>query len=276
MSTEHEVDGPDGYRLRVRDAGGPDGAPVVLWQHGSPHSGALVPPLVEACAAAGLRLVSYARPGYGGSTGRPGRDVAAAAADVTAVLDALRVEHAGVVGSSGGGPHSLACAALLPDRVTAAVCLASPAPYDGTDAWFAGMASDDALRAAVEGRAARVALVGREDFDPAVFTATDWAALEGRWATLGADAGAAGEAWPDGLVDDDVALVTPWGFRPGQVEVPVLLVHGGADRMIPVDHAHRLLAACPRAELWLRPRDGHVSVLDALPVALAWLTPQLR
>ena len=81
----------------------------------------------------------------------------------------------------------------------------------------------------------------------------------------------AGEAGPDGLIDDDVAFAAPWGFEPGDVDVPVLVVHGGEDRMVPATHAHALIRRLPRPELWLRPRDGHVSVLAALPLAMDWL-----
>jgi pimeloyl-ACP methyl ester carboxylesterase len=64
------------------------------------------------------------------------------------------------------------------------------------------------------------------------------------------------------------------GFELERVEVPVLVVHGGEDRIKPSAHAERLIRGCPQLELWLRPRDGHVSVLDAVPLAMDWL--QLR
>ena len=99
----------------------------------------------------------------------------------------------------------------------------------------------------------------------------DWAALGGTWGPLGADAQAAEGDGPDGLVDDDVAFVHPWGFDPASIAVPVLLVQGGEDRVVPPLHAERLFARIPTAELWLRPRDGHISVLDAVPVAMDWL-----
>jgi pimeloyl-ACP methyl ester carboxylesterase len=88
---------------------------------------------------------------------------------------------------------------------------------------------------------------------------------------LGADAGRAGRAWPDGLIDDDVALMSPWGFDPTQIATPVLLVHGGEDRVIPVSHSQWLVRQLTTVEFWLRPRDGHISVLHAVPVALDWL-----
>ncbi|WP_037502505.1 alpha/beta fold hydrolase [Solirubrobacter soli] len=253
--------------VRVYDTGGE--GPALLWHHGSPHTGAQLPPLLDAADARGLRLVTYARPSYGGSTPAPGRDVAGAAGDVRALADALGLERFAVMGASGGGPHALACAALLPGRVTAAVVLASPAPYTDAFDWFAGMHDPSSLRAGLAGREARAALP--ETFDPESFTAADWAVLEAEWAPLGQDAFAAGQAGPDGLIDDEVAFAHPWGFDLGTVAAPVLVVQGGQDRVIPPSHADALLRALPAGELWLRPRDGHVSVLRACPVAMDWI-----
>lgn len=273
MVTERDVELRDGRRLRVHDTGdtGTPTALTLVWHHGSPQTGALLEPLVAAAAARRIRVVSYGRPSYGGSTPNVGRDVASAAGDVEQVVDALGVGRFAVMGASGGGPHALACAGVLGDRVAGAVCLAGIAPYDASPDWFAGMASAAGLRAAVLGRAERARLAETEEFDEESFTALDWAALNGPWKSLGADALRAGEAGTDGLVDDDVAFVAPWGFELGRVAAPVLLVQGGADRVVPPVHAERLLRRCPTAELWLRPRDGHISVLGAVPVALDWL-----
>jgi pimeloyl-ACP methyl ester carboxylesterase len=133
------------------------------------------------------------------------------------------------------------------------------------------MASDGALRAAIQGREARERFAASEEFDPDIFTPADWAALKSPWAALGADAEKAGAAGTDGLIDDDVAFVSPWGFDLGQVKAPVLLVQGGQDRVVPATHAQWLLGNIRSSELWLRPEDGHISVLDAAPVAMDWL-----
>lgn len=275
MATMRELQLADGRRLVTHDTGprsGPE-AMTLLWHHGSPQTGALLEPLLAAADARSIRLVSYARPSYGGSSPRPGRDVASAAADVAEVVDALGIGRFAVMGASGGGPHTLACAALLPDRVIGAVTLASPAPYteafDGD--WFAGMVAPGGLRAATEGREARERFAATEEFDENSFTEADWAALSGTWASLGRDAGQAEAAGPDGLIDDDVAFAAPWGFEVAEIAVPVLLVQGGQDRVVPPSHADWLMRAIPTSELWLRPRDGHVSVLAACPVAMDWL-----
>jgi pimeloyl-ACP methyl ester carboxylesterase len=275
MPSVLDVPTSDGRTVRVHDTGAVlGGAPALVWHTGSPQTGALLDPLVAATSARGIRLVSYGRPSYGGSTPERGRRVAAAAADVAAIADALGLERFAVMGASGGGPHALACAALLRGRVTGAVSISGLAPYTGEDDWFAGMAAPEALRAAAEGQEARERFAETDEFAPDQFTATDWAALEDRWASLGRDAGAAGAAGPEGLIDDDLAFVAPWGFDLADVAVPVLVVHGGADRVVPPAHADAIVHACPTAELWLRPRDGHISVLDACPVAMDWLLAQ--
>ncbi|WP_066583048.1 alpha/beta fold hydrolase [Cellulomonas timonensis] len=276
IGSAHDIRLRDGRTLRAYDAasGHPDHSDrvTVVWHHGSPQSGELLGPLVTTAATLGVRLVSYARPGYGGSTPAPGRDVAAAADDVAQLADALGVERFAVMGASGGGPHALACAALLPERVTAVACLAAIAPPTGGEAWYAGMASPEGLRAAAAGgREARARHAEDAEFDPASFTDADWAALAGEWAALGDDAAHAGQAWPGGLVDDDVAFARPWGFDAAQVRAPVLLVQGGRDRVVPTRHVDLLAAALPAAEVWRRPDDGHISVLGACPDAMAWL-----
>lgn len=261
---------PDGRRVRYFDTGGADDSPVLVWHHGTPQTGAVIEPVASEAAARGFRVVSCARPGYPGSDALPGRSVADSAADVLGVLDALGIEQFATMGASGGGPHALACAALAPQRVSAAVAFAGVAPYWGDVDWFAGMADPGGLRSALAGREARLAYAETAQFEPESFTSRDYEALQGPWAALGADAGAGAAEGPAGEADDDVAFVSPWGVEPAAVSAPVLLVQGGRDRVIPATHAGWMLERIRRAELWLRPREGHVSVLTALGVALDW------
>ncbi|MGG7466354.1 alpha/beta fold hydrolase [Plantibacter sp. YIM 135347] len=247
---------------------------TIVWFHGSPQTGALLEPLLEAAAERGIRLLSYGRPDYGGSTPVPDRDVASAAADVEELADALGLDRFAVLGASGGGPHALACAALLPGRVTAAACVAGLAPIEAADDidWFAGMAGDGpSLRAALDGREARERFEETAEFDPTSFNARDYAVLDGTWASLGADVGLASAEGTAGIVDDDLAFVRPWGFDVADIACPVLLVQGTDDRVIPPAHAEWLLHRIPRAELWLLPGDGHISALDQCPAAMDWL-----
>ncbi|MFF2051349.1 alpha/beta fold hydrolase [Leifsonia sp. NPDC058194] len=271
-STAGSLTTADGRLVRWFDTGGAADAPVLVWHHGTPQTGAVIAPVASAAAAHGLRVVSCARPGYPGSDPLPGRSVADAAGDVVAVLDELGIAEVVAAGASGGGPHALALAALAPERVRAAVVLAGIAPYTSTPDWFTGMADPSGLGAALGGREARLAHAEKAEFDPDSFTARDYEALNGDWGPLGADAGAGAAEGPDGEVDDDVAYVSPWGVDLAAVRCPVLLVQGGADRVVPPGHAALQLERLARGELWLRPREGHVSVLTGLGVALGWAT----
>lgn len=266
----------DGRALHVYDTGADeaDGQLAVFWHHGTPNIGAPPEPLFPAAARHGIRWVSYDRPGYGGSTPCPGRDMASAAACVSSIADALGIDRFAVMGHSGGGSHALACGALLSERVLGVVSVAGLAPFgaEGLD-WFAGMAPSGvaSLRAAAEGRAAKEkyeASAGEQDLG---FIPADWAALSGEWSWLGDVVGPAVEAGPGGLIDDDLAYVAPWGVDPAQVRAPVLLLHGGRDRIVPSSHGEWLARRCPSAELRLYPDDGHISVLDHAVAAMAWL-----
>jgi pimeloyl-ACP methyl ester carboxylesterase len=139
MSMEHVFETGDGRKLAVTEGGDPDGVPCLVHQ-GTPNSRLQYGPDVAVAREHGIRMITYDRPGYGGSTAQPGRTIADCAADARTICAGLGVERILSWGISGGGPHVLACAALLPDVIPAAASLASPAPFDaeGLD-WFAGM-----------------------------------------------------------------------------------------------------------------------------------------
>ncbi|HET6287194.1 MAG TPA: alpha/beta hydrolase [Amycolatopsis sp.] len=273
MVNESDVALGDGTTLHTYDTGG--AGPVVFWHHGTPNIGAPPVPLLPAAARLGLRWVSYDRPGYGGSSPRPARDIASVASDVEKVADALGIERFAVFGHSGGGPHAFACAALLPDRVSAMVAVASIAPYDadGLD-YFAGMsaAGVGSLTAALAGREAKESYEASAGYDAEMFTVADHAALAGDWKWFLEVVGPAIEGGPGGLIDDDLAYVAPWGFQPSDVKAPVLLLHGGADRIAPLAHGEWLAGQCAAAHLRTLPEEGHISVLRHGEAALEWLT----
>ena len=278
MVTEADLELSDGRTLHFYDTGG-DGRLAVFWHHGTPNIGAPPEPLFPAADRLGLRWVSYDRPGYGGSTPYPGRDVASAAGYAAAVADALGIDEFAVMGHSGGGPHALACGALLPGRVLAVVSGAGLAPFGaaGLD-WFAGMAASGvaSLRAAAEGRAAKERYeASGVEYDPE-FSPADLAALSGAWSWLGSVVGPAVKDGPGGLIDDDLAYVAPWGFDPAQARPPVLILHGGRDRVVPSSHGRWLAGRCPSAELRLYPDDGHISVLNSGAAALDWIAGIMR
>ena len=277
MLTETDLELAGGRTLHAYDTE-LDGIPV-FWHHGTPNTGEPPAPLFDAAKELGLRWVSYDRPGYGPSTRLPGRNLASAAADTAMVADALGLDRFAVMGHSGGSNHALACAALLTDRVLAGVSVSGLAPFgaEGLD-WFAGMAAGGVrdLTAAAAGRTALEQHLAQSEFDPEQFTPADGEALSGDWAWLGGVAGKALQGGTDGMVDDDLAYVAPWGYLPEQVVAPVLLVHGEQDRMVPSSHSRWLAERIAGAELWLRPDDGHISVLGSAEDALAWLAARVN
>ena len=276
MVRETDLDLGDGRTLHVYDTGadGGRGRLVVFWHHGTPNIGAPPEPLFATAERLGIRWVSYDRPGYGGSTPHPGRDVASAAACVSAVADALGIDRFAVMGHSGGGPHALACGAQMPERVLGIISVAGMAPFgaDGLD-WFAGMTPSGAasLRAAAEGREAKERYEASAEYDPEMFTPADHAALSGAWSWLLDVVNPAVEAGPGGLIDDDLAYIAPWGADPARITAPTLLLHGGRDRVVSGSHGEWLARRCPAARLRLYPDDGHISVLDHSVAALDWL-----
>ncbi|WP_246147785.1 alpha/beta fold hydrolase [Nonomuraea turkmeniaca] len=275
MVKELDLDLGAGRTLHVYDTAA-DAADrlTVFWHHGTPNIGTPPAPLFPASDRLGIRWVSYDRPGYGGSTPARGRNLASTAGYVNRVADALGIGRFAVMGHSGGGSHALACAALLPDRVPAAVSVAGIAPYgaEGLD-WFAGMSAsgEASLRAAVAGRAAKERHEAAAEYDPEMFAPVDHAAFEGEWSWFGGVVGPALEGGPGGLIDDDLAYVSPWGCDPAEVTAPVLLLHGGQDRVVPSSHGEWLARHGRWAELRLYPEDGHISVLHSAAQALEWL-----
>lgn len=273
---EADLDLPDGRTLRIYDVGPAEAALTVYYHHGTPNTGAPPEPLFPAAQRLGIRWLSHDRPGYGSSTPHPGRTFASVADDVARVADARGVQRFAVLGSSGGGPHALACAALLPDRVRGVATLAGIGPFDadGLD-FFAGMASAGVAELTAATRGAeelrRVLTEEKTGDGSDVFTAADIAALDGEWAWIGRIAGQAMRGGLTGTVDDNLCTVRPWGFDLSRVAAPVLLLHGVDDRMVPCAHGEWLADHLPTAELRLSPGDGHISVLRHGESALEWL-----
>jgi pimeloyl-ACP methyl ester carboxylesterase len=286
-ATEHDIRTPDGRILHAYDAGDPEGE-LVLVHHGTPCSGILAGWWAEDAAARGLRLVGYDRPGYGGSDRHPGRSVADVAADAVTLADAFGAPRFRTWGVSGGGPHALACAALLPERVVAAATLASVAPYgaEGLD-WFAGMGREnvDEFGAALAGEAelrpylatasAELIAAGAEGLVEAfgtILPPVDAAVLTGEvgeftYAWLAGGQRAGYEGW----LDDDLAFTRDWGFDLASIRVPVLLLQGRHDLMVPFAHGEWLATHVPTAQARLTDGDGHLTLMADLGPVHAWL-----
>jgi pimeloyl-ACP methyl ester carboxylesterase len=266
----------DGRVLELAWAG-PPARSALLVVLGTPSAGLLFGPHVAVAAARGLRTVTMTRPGYAGSTRLPGRSVADCAADVAAVTSALGLERLHVVGWSGGGPHALACAALLPGLVASAATIGGVAPWgaDGLD-WLAGMgpenveefgaalAGAEALRPYLETQQAVLAAVTGDQLAEAfggLIGDVDRACLSGPLAGwLAATVRRAMSTGIDGWLDDDLAFTRPWGFDLSAVDVPVTVWQGADDRMVPSAHGAWLARNVPGAREELLEGEGHLSL----------------
>lgn len=281
MTTWLTVRCPDGRDLEVLLAGPVDGFPL-LYHSGTPTAAAPMPELSDAAAERGLRTVCWSRPGYATSTPRHGRSVADVVDDVRAVLAELGAERFVTLGWSGGGPHALACAALLPEQCAAAATLAGVAPRDaaGLD-WLAGMGQDNVAEfaAARAGDPALTSFLDRHAHDLVAVTGDQVAAALGDLVSevdLAALTGAYAEELAEafrrsvstgiaGWHDDDLAFVRPWGFELADISVPVSVWQGMQDRMVPFDHGRWLAAHVPGARAHLYDDEGHLSLVAQLP-----------
>jgi pimeloyl-ACP methyl ester carboxylesterase len=258
-----------GGSLEVLVAGPQDGLPMVF-HHGTPGGVAMYQPMVQAASERGMRPVFYGRPGYGRSTPRPGRRIADTASDVAAILSELGARHFVTVGWSGGGPHALACACLLPGRCLAAASMSGVAPFkaDGLD-WLAGMADENVgeFAAALAGDQQLATLLIQ--LAPALREVTgdqvaatlgglvseaDTAMLRGDLADYLAASFRAGlSGGISGWRDDDLAFIADWGFAlavPGGA-APVSVWQGDQDKMVPPAHGQWLARHVPAARTHL-------------------------
>lgn len=270
------VSAADGRSLDAWVAGPADGLPLVM-HHGTPSSGLPYQPFVEDVTRRGLRWVSYSRPGYGDSSRQLGRVVADCASDVAAILDRFESQRCYTLGGSGGGPHALACAALLPDRIVAATTVASVAPYgvEGLD-FLAGMGPENVeeFNAALAGRGELQPILERwakeyADLTPeaiadalgGLVSDVDKAVLTGEFAEAFLDSYREGGRigiW--GWYDDDLAFTVEWGFDLASIRVPVTLWQGHQDFMVPPAHGRWLAAHVAGASARMEPDHGHLSL----------------
>jgi pimeloyl-ACP methyl ester carboxylesterase len=201
-------------------------------------------------------------------------------ADVEALLDQLGIGEFFTLGGSGGGPHAVACAALLPERCIASAALVTVAPWaaDGLD-WWAGMTESNVVEfgAALAGEAALRDWMSSEGegyrhvTGPGMVAAlgealppVDKAVASGEWAEReAAGIRRALEHGLDGWIDDDLAFAKPWGFDPADTRVPVQIWQGEEDRLVPWSHGQWLANEIPTARFTLVNGQGHFSLGEA-------------
>jgi pimeloyl-ACP methyl ester carboxylesterase len=277
----------DGRKLALESWGAPRGLPVFLL-HGTPGSRCGPRPRASVLYRLGVRLISYDRPGYGGSDPQPGRTVADAARDVEVIADELDLAGFCVVGRSGGAPHALACAAKLKGRVLSAAALVGLAPWDaGRLDWYEGMApsnveeyeSADASSSAVRADLVRRAAQVRDDPESLLrflrpeltgpdLRVVDDMSIRRQLADTYAEALRDGA---EGWIDDTLALRRSWGFDLSKIKSRILLWHGADDRFSPVQHTQWLASQIATSELKVQTGAAHFGALEILPSVLGWI-----
>ncbi len=285
---EYTVGLEDGRVLRVREDGDAAGRSIFSL-HGTPGSRLLYPQHVEDARSKGLRLIGYDRPGYGGSSTQRGRNHANVAADVVAIADFLGIDRFGVWGHSGGGAPALACAALLPDRVVGAVSLAGVAPFGVPGLDFLGGMGELNVEDFQLMLRDRPAWEAKTEQDAAILTKATIEELEQMLASLISDVdrsvltrevaefmqaeGREGlREHGDGMRDDNLSDVAPWGFDLASIRIPTQIWHGGQDKFVPYSHGQWLATHVPGTEAHLDPSEGHLTLfLRKLPDVHAWL-----
>ena len=261
----------------------------MVFHYGTPGFRELSPSALEPLVRHDVRLLVADRPGYGGSTRRPGRSIVDVVDDVERVVDDLDWDSFATWGGSGGGPHALACAALLQGRVTRCASVVGPAPFDaeGLD-WFADMSQGniEEFRAAAAGEHAYRPVVERLAAEAVEAVETgqvpvsadhdladaDIAALRNRMAEPGY-AYRMRQIYVggvDGWIDDCIAMTRPWGFDPAAIRVPTSVWFGREDVLSPRAHSDWLVGRIPGAE----PRsmtEGHLLTPASLDDLYTWL-----
>jgi pimeloyl-ACP methyl ester carboxylesterase len=281
------VQTPDGRRLSVESLGAPDGKPVFLL-HGTPGGRHGPRPRGIVLHRLGIRMISYDRPGYSGSDRLLGRGVADASIDVEAIADYFGIDRFSIVGRSGGGPHALACAALLNKRVICAAALCSLAPYNAEDLdWSAGMTGSN-VRAYRDAEADLGALIATLNDQAGKVRNNSEGLLKMLWPELANhDKNIIGDIalrriiaqihaealreTADGWIDDVIALSRPWGFDISEIIAPVKLWSGSDDVFSPIAHTHWLAERIGNVELDIAPGAAHFGAVEILPKILAWI-----
>ncbi|HET6816088.1 MAG TPA: alpha/beta fold hydrolase [Mycobacteriales bacterium] len=284
------LDLADGRTLAFTEWGDPDGRPV-LSCHGTPGCRLNRHPNQELVRSTGARVITFDRPGYGQSSRNRGRRVVDVVADVTQLVDHLGLDEFAVVGGSGGGPHALAIAAHLPERVSRVACIVGVAPYDVLgEEWFTGMDPMNVKEFgwALEGEERLHEELAREDAEMRVRVASDPSTVLGEFDLPEADRKvlarsdvaavirdtteeqSANGVW--GWVDDDLAFTRTWGFDPATVRVPTAVWWGEADVLVPPQHGEWIAATVPGAQTRVRRDGGHQPDPDKDVVVLnGWL-----
>jgi len=269
----------DGRDLDVLVAGDTGSETALVCHHGTPSDATIWSDWHQDALENKLILIAISRPGYGLSDRKVGRTVSSVIEDVEDVLDTLKITKFVTVGWSGGGPHALACGALLPHHCEAVSSLAGVGPYGEPDLdflegmgpenveefgialqgeaplrkWMEANAEpyrriqDDELATALGGLVPKVDVIALKEKG----LASIWASSMRRCFTNG---------W-DGWIDDNMVFCNHWGFDPSEIRAPVTVWQGDLDLMVPLAHGEWLLKHIPSSKPRLVRGHGHLSLI---------------
>lgn len=236
------------------------------------------------CTDRGVRLIAIDRPGIGGSDPMLGRSVADWPADVEELLDQLEVDRFAISGWSAGGAYALACAHALAPRIDAVALVSGVGPIylpgyveqmSTAAAWRLVRRAPAAMTLAYSalGRLARhsprtaqkAMFAGLPRVDKAI---VDQPEVGARLMSAYIEATRRTSA---GLTEDMRVLLRPWGFDPSGINLPVHIIHGRQDTIVPPRHAEHWIATLPHTQpIWVQGTghfliERHVAqILDAL------------
>lgn len=273
-----------GRELAYTDIGEPDWS-CVLFFHGSPSSRLRLLYLEQRFLAEGIRVVSPDRPGYGGSSPQPGRSMIDWPSDVATLADELGLDRFVVAGHSSGGPYAVACAALLPARVSGAIILGGVTDMGWPGAWGGYLESEVQLMRMPDEETAIAWCVEQFGIDGSGFLAVSGIELPEPDKQLYADeeiarllTSARAEAFRQGVAgyaQDIVIQGRPWAFDPSAIAAPVHVVHGESDTLLPLAHSRHTAELIPGSILRILPGHGHFTILGELPTMVSALARSL-
>lgn len=265
----------DERKLGFAEYGRPDGIPIVYF-HGWPSCRLEAAAVTPLCQELGVRIIAPDRPGFGLSDFQPGRRIPDFAADVIQLGDYLELPRFAVLGVSGGGPYAAACAARIPERLSASLLVCSVAPADAPNA-TKGMVAVNRLLLSMAHRTpglaqcvARLCLwaiwrKGNQVLPKAIearLPVADQKALasEQLREALTASSREALRRGVQAAAADGLLYGRPWGFKLREIRVPVYLWHGERDVIVPPGMGHYLADNIPNCRAFFFPEDGHFSL----------------
>ncbi len=266
----------DGRKLGYNEYGPADGKPLFYF-HGTPSS------RIEWQMFGGeqlatqlhLRIISIDRPGMGLSDFQAGRRLLDWPTDIAALADKLGIDHFSVLAFSGGSPYAAVCALVIPDRLTSVGIVSGAGPFTETgiaeginpvSRQFFDLCRDKPVR----GRMILRMMGAMAHYTPNRIIAQTMAALPDpdqaalkrpevqQWYLQ--TMREAQRSGPRGAQHDTALMVSPWGFRPQEIEMAVHLWYGEADRDTPIAMGRFLAAAIPKSQAHFYPDEGHLSV----------------